>query len=94
MTFGRQKIRPMTASRKESVEHKSDHSEAFRQSQSNVRQHSIAINDIKLLSINVCGLKGRLNSPEFITLINSFDITGVQETKLDDADSRINDCLS
>ena len=72
------------------MEHNSDLSQTFRQSQSTVRQHSSVINDIKFLSINVCGLKSRLNSPE---LINSFDIIGVQETKLDDA-SRLHDCLS
>ena len=41
---------------------------------------------INFLSINVCGLKSKLNIPEFTELINSYDIIGFQETKLDDVD--------
>ena len=41
---------------------------------------------INVLSINVCGLKSKLNIPEFTELINSYDIIGFQETKLDDVD--------
>ena len=41
---------------------------------------------INFLSINVCGLKRKLNIPEFTELINSYDIFGFQETKLDDVD--------
>ena len=44
------------------------------------------ITKLKFLSINVCGLKSKLKIPEFISLINSYDIIGVQETKLDNAD--------
>ena len=40
-----------------------------------------------MLSINVCGLKKKLNTPEFVNLINSYDIVGIQETRLDDADN-------
>ena len=40
-----------------------------------------------MLSINVCGLKKTLNTPEFVNLINSYDIVGIQETRLDDADN-------
>ena len=39
------------------------------------------------MSLNVCGLKSKLNCPEFISLINQYDIIGVQESKLDDVDS-------
>ena len=38
------------------------------------------------MSINVCGLKSKLNIPEFTELINSYDIICFQETKLDDVD--------
>ena len=41
---------------------------------------------INFLSINVCGLKSKFNIPEFTELINSYDIIGFQETKLDDVD--------
>lgn len=42
---------------------------------------------MKLLSINVCGLKSKLNIPEFNELIHQYDLIGLQETKLDDIDS-------
>ena len=38
------------------------------------------------MTINVCGLKSKLCTPEFITLMNHYDIIGIQETKLDDVD--------
>ena len=46
--------------------------------------------DIKILSLNVCGVKHRLFYAEFQCLINKFDIVCFQETKLDDID--IIDC--
>ena len=54
--------------------------------QSHVRSDNCALTNLKILSINVCGLKKKLNTPEFVNLINSYDIIGVQETRLDDAD--------
>ena len=39
------------------------------------------------MSLNVCGLKSKLNCLEFISLINQYDIIGLQESKLDDVDS-------
>ena len=36
--------------------------------------------------MNVCGLKQRLNYPEFSTLVKSYDIFCIQESKLDDID--------
>ena len=42
--------------------------------------------DLKLLSLNVCGLKSKLKIPEFIEMVNSYDIVALQETKLDDVD--------
>lgn len=41
---------------------------------------------LKLLSLNVCGLKSKLLIPEFIDLCNEFDILTCFETKLDDLD--------
>ena len=42
--------------------------------------------NLKILTLNVCGLKSKLCIPEFITLIKHYDIIGIQETKLDDVD--------
>lgn len=42
--------------------------------------------DLKLLSINVCGLKSKLVCPEFIDYLNTFDIIACEETKLDNFD--------
>ena len=35
----------------------------------------------------MCGIRSKLNCPEFINLINSYDIVGVQETKTDELDT-------
>ena len=43
--------------------------------------------ELKFLSLNVCGIKSKLNYPEFLTLIKSYDIIGIQETKTDDLDT-------
>ena len=42
--------------------------------------------DICLGCLNVCGLKRRVQYPEFCTLVNQHDILCVAETKLDDTD--------
>ena len=42
---------------------------------------------IKILSLSVCGLQSKLIIPEFVELINNHNIIGLQETKLDDADT-------
>ena len=34
--------------------------------------------------LNVCGLKSRLNYPEFVSFFNAYDILCFVETKLDD----------
>ena len=39
------------------------------------------------MAINTCGLRSKLDYPEFVELIHSYGIIGVQETKLDDIDS-------
>ena len=43
--------------------------------------------DLKILCLNVCGLRKRLEYPEFIELTNDYDICCFQETKTDDYDS-------
>ena len=37
-------------------------------------------------TLNVCGLKKRLDYPEFLTTISSYDILCIAETKLDSTD--------
>lgn len=44
-------------------------------------------NILKLLSINVCGINRRLNYPEFIELVNRYDLLCFTETKTDDLDT-------
>lgn len=41
---------------------------------------------LKILTLNVCGLSSKLQIPEFIDLINCYDIIGIQESKTDDCD--------
>jgi hypothetical protein len=41
---------------------------------------------LKISSLNVCGLKTRIQFPDFILLLNSYDILCVQETKLNSYD--------
>ena len=41
---------------------------------------------LKFLSLNTCGLKPKLDCPEFISFISDYDIVGIQESKLDDLD--------
>ncbi len=48
--------------------------------------YTISARPIKLLSINVCGLLSKLNTPDFINLVSSYDIISILETKCDDAD--------
>ena len=45
------------------------------------------LNKLSFLSLNVCGIMQKLNFPEFITLIRTYDIIGLQETKTDDYDT-------
>ena len=44
------------------------------------------LKELKIGSLNVCGLGRRMHYPEFREIINGFDIFGVAETKLDDLD--------
>ena len=41
---------------------------------------------INILTINVCGLKRRIQYPEFLELVNDYDILCFVETKTDDVD--------
>ena len=42
--------------------------------------------NLKFGSLNICGLKKRLDYPEFLTTIFSYDILCIAETKLDSTD--------
>mgnify|MGYP003686452211 CR=1 FL=1 len=45
-------------------------------------------NNIKLFSLNVCGIKNRQKTyKEFNAIITNFDVIGLTETKTDDADN-------
>lgn len=53
----------------------------------NSNSHIAGINsNLKIGSLNVCGLKPRLNYPEFIQMVENYDIFCVLETKLDEFD--------
>lgn len=53
----------------------------------NLNSHIAGINsNLKIGSLNVCGLKPRLNYPEFIQMVENYDILCVLETKLDEFD--------
>ena len=43
--------------------------------------------ELKILSLNVCGLLSKLQIPEFSELLQSYDIIGIQESKTDDVDN-------
>ena len=42
--------------------------------------------NLKILTLNVCGLSRRVQYPEFLDLINNYDILCLVETKTDDVD--------
>jgi exonuclease III len=51
------------------------------------RPDNVFVNiELKLLSLNVCGIVAKLNCPEFISYVSKFDIIGLQEIKTDDTD--------
>ncbi|MEW8547740.1 MAG: reverse transcriptase domain-containing protein, partial [Candidatus Thiodiazotropha sp.] len=47
------------------------------------------ITQLKLLSLNVCGLAARLRCPEFNDLLQTYDIIALQESKTDETDNII-----
>ena len=47
------------------------------------------LNELNILSLNVCGLTSKMECPEFIDHLNQCDLIGLQETKTDDADTYI-----
>ena len=49
---------------------------------SSLSSHSKYTDQLKIASLNVCGLKRRLNYPEFSELIKQFDTVCVSESKL------------
>ena len=46
--------------------------------------HSNHIEHLNLLCLNTCGLKSKLNCPDFINFLSKYDLIGLQETKLHD----------
>ena len=44
------------------------------------------VDNVRLLTLNCCGIKTKLYYPEFIEMINDFDILYLVETKTDDCD--------
>ena len=47
-----------------------------------IEEHKLP-NELKIASLNVCGLKTRINYPDFIILLEKYDIVCIQESKLD-----------
>ena len=50
--------------------------------------------NMNILTLNVCGLKSKLQRPDFLEYISKFDILAFQETKLDDLDNIVIDGYS
>lgn len=48
--------------------------------------NSDSFGDLKMLSLNVSGLKRRLNYPEFLEQMKHYDVIILLETKLDTTD--------
>jgi hypothetical protein len=44
------------------------------------------VDNVRILTLNCCGNKTQFNYPEFIEMINDFDILCLVETKTDDCD--------
>ena len=45
--------------------------------------------NLKILNLNVCGLKSKLDTPEFMETCEKYDIVCLTETKLDDFDTEL-----
>ena len=60
---------------------------SYKQDIDSRKPEAFSTKNLKVLAINTCGLRSKLNYPEFVELIHSYDINGVQETKLDNIDS-------
>lgn len=52
----------------------------------NNQRNSLHVSDIKIVSLNVCGLCSKLRTPDFLEFINEHDIVCLTETKTDCAD--------
>ena len=59
----------------------------YKQDTNSQKPEAFSMKNLKFLAINTCGLRSKLDYPEFVELIHSYDIIVVQETKLDDIDS-------
>ena len=44
------------------------------------------VDNVRILTLHCCGVKTKFNYPEFIEMINDFDILCLVETKTDDCD--------
>ena len=61
--------------------------QTLRQFMSNqTKMHENAFSNIRLLTLNVCGLRAKTLFPEFTNLVNEHDIIGLQETRTDQID--------
>lgn len=47
---------------------------------------TVNTNQLTLVSLKVCGLKSKLNCPDFLNFLHKYDIICIQESRLDDVD--------
>lgn len=52
----------------------------------NNQRNSLHVSDIKIVSLNVCGLCSKLQTPDFLEFINEHEIVCLTETQTDCAD--------
>jgi hypothetical protein len=55
-------------------------------SKNNTEPATVSINSLKIFSLNVCGIKSKLVSPDFSNLIENYDILVFIEYKTDKLD--------
>lgn len=48
--------------------------------------HKTKLNDLKIGTLNVCGIKNRVNFPDFVELISKYDVYCCTECKIDSYD--------
>ena len=58
----------------------------MRFSKNNTEAATVNINSLKILSLDVCGIKTKLLSPDFSNLIENYDILVCIESKTDKLD--------
>ena len=52
-------------------------------------KNSVNIKHLTVVSLNVCGLKSKLNCPDFMNFLHDYDVICIQESRLDDVDKII-----